>query len=58
MYDLNAEDALWNRAKAIIGRILVTHQPHFVEHYRDVATWHIDHEYTEQSKMKSEMVRI
>ncbi len=40
----------------IIQRIVCTHCHHFKEHYSDVVQWHIEHEYTAESKMKSETV--
>ncbi len=38
-------------------RIMVRNVDHF-DSYKDVTVWHIPHEYSEQSKIKSEVVSI
>ena len=43
--------------KAIMGRIGVRNIPHY-EGYKDVVTWHVKHQYSEEMKQKSTVVCI
>lgn len=48
---------LQERLNAIVGRILFNHIPHFSS-YKDVVRWHIPHEYSAESAMKTETVNL
>ena len=50
------EETIYRIAVTLITRILARNVPHF-KSYKDVVTWHIEHEHSEASAQKSKVVR-
>ena len=51
-------EMLRERLHAIVSRVLVKYLPHFKENYSDCVIWHIPHQYSEESKVKSKLVNV
>jgi len=53
---IESDSELINNVAVIISRVLATHMQFFSITLGGVVTWHIEHEYYEDKKKKSEVV--